>query len=604
MWGCESLTELLRFKLLQELEENAEWYAKRVGRAFLGANVRDLKVQLDTSGDDGLGIDDLQDGLTAILSAGQELADLIVGDEDELAELHVHLSNATKLRCKVQSFLSGGAYKVLCCGVRVLAARLVLSIPVACCIHIQDPVCTLEVGDEKFESSVLHMTSEPEWGEQFVFRLPKLFASLQHTPLKVTVSDQSRTEIGSVALLKNTPKMVGTVELRQPDFKVGVVWNENHKLTTPALTPEEEAAAVAAAQKPKSTLTLELACKEFGSGNDRKYEIVVGVLSGSNLPFGDTDSSDPFVKLRLGSDTLKTKVIKKNVNPEWNKRFPAVILKEKPQRLLFEVYDSDMLSHHDLLGVVAIACDEIEWDGETKTVTQNLNRLDKEQSIGVGAEASMVGLELFIATARSKYNLQIYALANAISRPIFLASSPSDVLAKGVGLFGVQGLFLPTRSGCPKQLPIVLGWRNRAHESLVPLVRMESNPNKDTDVIAGTCFISEDSCNANLITHTTIHVVIAQAKNVTTSESVFCKFPLAKLRFGVLITRGCSVARFSQARCCTNTAGKSQNGKATKQKQPRRSMGKRAIMSGLRNASSRWRTRRMSCGWSCIAPKP
>jgi hypothetical protein len=36
MWGCESLAELLRFKVLQELEENAEWYAQRVvGAHFL-----------------------------------------------------------------------------------------------------------------------------------------------------------------------------------------------------------------------------------------------------------------------------------------------------------------------------------------------------------------------------------------------------------------------------------------------------------------------------------------------------------------------------------------------------------------------------------------
>jgi Ca2+-binding EF-hand superfamily protein len=171
----------------------------------------------------------------------------------------------------------------------------------------------------------------------------------------------------------------------------------------PAPAPAPTAAA-AAAQKPKkesapqtptqgchapSTLTLELTCKEVGAGNDCKFEIIVGVLSASNMPVGDRVSSDPYVKIRLGeSNQLKTHVIKKTLNPEWNRQFPAVVLKEKPQKLQFEVYDNDKLSKDELLGVVVIAYDEIEWDGEKKTVTQDLgNRMENFLDSGTPAPA-------------------------------------------------------------------------------------------------------------------------------------------------------------------------------------------------------------------------
>jgi hypothetical protein len=47
------------------------------------------------------------------------------------------------------------------------------------------------VGKQKYRSSVKHKTNFPTWDERFVFKLPKLCASLQHSPLKVTVIDNA-----------------------------------------------------------------------------------------------------------------------------------------------------------------------------------------------------------------------------------------------------------------------------------------------------------------------------------------------------------------------------------------------------------------------------
>uniref|UniRef100_A0ACD5Z7I5 Uncharacterized protein n=1 Tax=Avena sativa TaxID=4498 RepID=A0ACD5Z7I5_AVESA len=44
----------------------------------------------------------------------------------------------------------------------------------------------------------------------------------------------------------------------------------------------------------------------------------VRVLRGVNLAIRDLRSSDPYVVIRMGKQKLKTRVIRKSINPEWN----------------------------------------------------------------------------------------------------------------------------------------------------------------------------------------------------------------------------------------------------------------------------------------------
>ncbi|KAK8557658.1 hypothetical protein V6N12_009887 [Hibiscus sabdariffa] len=44
----------------------------------------------------------------------------------------------------------------------------------------------------------------------------------------------------------------------------------------------------------------------------------IHVQRGVNLAVRDVVSSDPYVVVRMGKQKLKTRVIKKNVNPVWN----------------------------------------------------------------------------------------------------------------------------------------------------------------------------------------------------------------------------------------------------------------------------------------------
>ncbi|KAK8521398.1 hypothetical protein V6N12_005305 [Hibiscus sabdariffa] len=63
----------------------------------------------------------------------------------------------------------------------------------------------------------------------------------------------------------------------------------------------------------------------------------IRVKRGVNLAVRDVRSSDPYVVVKMGKQKLKTRVIKKDVNPEWNEDLtlsvtdPSVPIKMVPE---------------------------------------------------------------------------------------------------------------------------------------------------------------------------------------------------------------------------------------------------------------------------------
>ncbi|XP_020252017.1 GTPase activating protein 1-like [Asparagus officinalis] len=75
----------------------------------------------------------------------------------------------------------------------------------------------------------------------------------------------------------------------------------------------------------------------------------VRLLRGVNLAVRDVRSSDPYVILRMGKQKLKSRVIKRNVNPEWNEDLTLSV--EDPFiPVKLEVYDKDRFSADDPMG--------------------------------------------------------------------------------------------------------------------------------------------------------------------------------------------------------------------------------------------------------------
>ncbi|XP_073281017.1 protein C2-DOMAIN ABA-RELATED 4-like [Primulina huaijiensis] len=75
----------------------------------------------------------------------------------------------------------------------------------------------------------------------------------------------------------------------------------------------------------------------------------ITVIKGINLAKRDARSSDPYVIIRMGKQKLKTRVVKKNVNPEWNEELTLSI--EDPNiPIKLQVYDRDTFSFDDKMG--------------------------------------------------------------------------------------------------------------------------------------------------------------------------------------------------------------------------------------------------------------
>ncbi|XP_022862629.1 protein C2-DOMAIN ABA-RELATED 5-like [Olea europaea var. sylvestris] len=75
----------------------------------------------------------------------------------------------------------------------------------------------------------------------------------------------------------------------------------------------------------------------------------ITIQRGINLAKRDVRSSDPYVIVRLGKQKLKTRVVRKNLNPEWNEELTLTIA-DPNLPIKLEVYDRDTFSRDDKMG--------------------------------------------------------------------------------------------------------------------------------------------------------------------------------------------------------------------------------------------------------------
>lgn len=75
----------------------------------------------------------------------------------------------------------------------------------------------------------------------------------------------------------------------------------------------------------------------------------VKVIKGTNLAVRDWNNSDPYVRVQLGTQSVKTRVIKKSLNPVWDEELTLYIPK-KVGPLKLKLYDYDTFSRDDKMG--------------------------------------------------------------------------------------------------------------------------------------------------------------------------------------------------------------------------------------------------------------
>uniref|UniRef100_A0A5B6YG93 Putative ADP-ribosylation factor GTPase-activating protein AGD11 n=1 Tax=Davidia involucrata TaxID=16924 RepID=A0A5B6YG93_DAVIN len=75
----------------------------------------------------------------------------------------------------------------------------------------------------------------------------------------------------------------------------------------------------------------------------------IHVHRGLNLAVRDVVTSDPYVIVRMGKQKLKTRVVKRNVNPEWNEDLTLSIA-DPNLPIKLSVYDKDTFTLDDKMG--------------------------------------------------------------------------------------------------------------------------------------------------------------------------------------------------------------------------------------------------------------
>ncbi|KAL5974365.1 Protein C2-DOMAIN ABA-RELATED 11 [Asimina triloba] len=95
----------------------------------------------------------------------------------------------------------------------------------------------------------------------------------------------------------------------------------------------------------------------------------VTVVQGRKLAVRDFTSSDPYVILKLGNQTAKTKVINCSLNPLWNEEFTFNIT-DHLGVLNLEVFDKDRFKSDDKMGHAYVNLQAIETSSRLRHVLQ------------------------------------------------------------------------------------------------------------------------------------------------------------------------------------------------------------------------------------------
>ncbi|KAK6921295.1 C2 domain [Dillenia turbinata] len=92
---------------------------------------------------------------------------------------------------------------------------------------------------------------------------------------------------------------------------------------------------------------------EFNNGTSLMENMLgllrIRVKRGVNLAVRDVRSSDPYVVVKMGRQKLKTRVMKKNINPEWNEDL-TLSVSDPRLPIKLTVYDHDTFSKDDKMG--------------------------------------------------------------------------------------------------------------------------------------------------------------------------------------------------------------------------------------------------------------
>ncbi|EKX38147.1 hypothetical protein GUITHDRAFT_77473, partial [Guillardia theta CCMP2712] len=200
-----------------------------------------------------------------------------------------------------------------------------------------DPYVKIHIGDDQHKTQVIKRSLAPTWNETFTFDFEDGEISSE---LLVECYDYdmigSHDYIGSTSLdIKTlTSKKSEWFKLVHPD---NPSYNAEVFLTlVPSFETKEEIERRAAGSVPDAGSMTTI--------------LILDLVAGRGLEAMDSNgTSDPYAVIQVGSEKRKSKVIKKDLNPEWNEKFEMVV-SDLNDSLRVSVWDKDLIGSDDLIG--------------------------------------------------------------------------------------------------------------------------------------------------------------------------------------------------------------------------------------------------------------
>ncbi|KAL6858880.1 hypothetical protein ACP4OV_017882 [Aristida adscensionis] len=151
--------------------------------------------------------------------------------------------------------------------------------------------------------------------------------------------------------------------------------------------------------------------------------LTVRVIEARNLRAMDSNGfSDPYVKLQLGKQRFKTKVVKMNLNPTWDQEFSFVVGDVRDVLKLY-VYDEDMLSIDDFLGQVKVSLEDVLAAENYSLGTRWYQLLPKSKTDkAVDCGEICVAISLETAGATRSWSDNVATELNGIQRDYLLST--------------------------------------------------------------------------------------------------------------------------------------------------------------------------------------
>lgn len=170
------------------------------------------------------------------------------------------------------------------------------------------------------------------------------------------------------------------------------------------------------------------------------YSLQLEIISGTGLPSKDlSGKSDPFVKVKVGDKEVRTKTIKKNLNPVWNADFRFKFF-ENPKNVLFTVMDQDMTSNEFIGNATLDLNQQFASKTSAKPVTCDLKLKKKngKKNAGGSIKVKFTAQKLQPLTLKKVFDQQKETIFKQNQRIDALNAENNDVKKQNVALQKVQ----------------------------------------------------------------------------------------------------------------------------------------------------------------------